>query len=208
MKVLAPLALGLVACGGADENPQTATTTQVSMFTGRMESADSAVGLAMSDEGHVYAYVCGGDTTFATHSRWFAGALAENVAGFENDGFRLDVTLKDATTDITLTTPDGTAHSTTATRAGPGSRAAVYESSPDSDCPWGVVVLDDTGGDPEVFGTWCGKVASTKVYAQVTPVYPIDFSKQILPVMVDTPDGEERFEVSRAGAIPAASTIP
>lgn len=178
------------------------------MFTGRIESADSVVGLAMSEQGDVYAYVCGRDTTFATHSRWFAGALASNAAALENDGFRLDVTLQETTADISLITPDGSTHSTKAVRAEAGNRSAVYESSATADCPWGVVVLDDHGGDPDVFGTWCGEVQSTKVFAQVTPVYPIDFSKTILPVMVNTPAGEERFEVHRASAIPASSPNP
>jgi hypothetical protein len=39
------------------------------MFTGRLETADSVVGLAVSAQGDVQAYVCGGATTFATHSR-------------------------------------------------------------------------------------------------------------------------------------------
>ncbi len=173
------------------------------MFTGRLETADSVVGLAVSAEGDVYAYVCGGDTTFATHSRWFAGSLSSSFASLENDGFRFDVTQREETTDITLTAPDGAVHSTETKQAGAGSRSAVYESSAEADCPWGVVVLDDGGPEPDVFGTWCGQVESTKIFAQVTPVRPIDFSKAILPVLVNTPAGEERFEVRRASARPA-----
>jgi len=174
------------------------------MFTGRLETADAVVGLAVSDWGNVYAYVCGGETTFATHSRWFAGSLASGSAPLENDGFRLDVTLREEATDITLTTPDGAVHATLAERAGAGSRSAVYESPADADCPWGVVLVDDGGVEPEVFGTWCGRVESTEVFAQVTPVRPMDFSKPLLPVLANTPAGEVLFEVRRAGASPAA----
>jgi hypothetical protein len=37
-----------------------------------------------------------------------------------------------------------------------------------------------------------------KIFAQVTPVLPIDFSKASLPVSVNTPDGEKRFDVRPA----------
>lgn len=211
MRLVVPvfgLFLSLVGCGTEAESPQTTSETHVSMFTGRLDTADSVVGLAMSEQGDVYAYVCGGDTTFATHSRWFAGTFASNTASIENDGFRLDLTLDKETTDITLTAPDGSVHSTKAARAGVGNHSAVYESSSTAECPWGVVVLDKNGSEPDVFGTWCGKVASTKVYAQVTPVKPIDFSKKILPVLVNTPAGEEHFEVHQAGAIPANLNTP
>lgn len=200
-KLLLPLAFGLFGCSEEVVAPE----AQVSMFTGRMETADSVVGLAVSDQGDVYAYICGGATTFATHSRWFAGSLAANTALLENDGYQFDVAQRGESMDIRLTGPDGAVHSTSATRAGSGNRSAVYESSADADCPWGVVVLDDGKIAPEVFGTWCGLVESAKVFAQVTPVQPIDFSKGVLPVLVNTPAGEERFEVRRAGASPAIS---
>lgn len=200
-KLLALLVLGLVACSG--EDPEASSPEQLSVFTGRMDTADSVVGLTMSAKGDVYAYVCGGDTTFATHSRWFAGTLSPNSASLENEGYQLEVTPQDDSMDITLTTPDGTMHSTAAKLAGPGNRSALYESSPNADCPWGVVVVDDGGVEPEVFGTWCGLVESAKIFAQVTPVRPIDFSKELLPVLVNTPAGEEQFEVRRASASPA-----
>jgi hypothetical protein len=68
-----------------------------------------------------------------------------------------------------------------------------------------VVVLDDGAAEPEVTGTWCGQQPSmaamgepAKIFAQVTPVHPIDFSKASLPVLVNTPDGQEHFDVRRA----------
>lgn len=207
-----PLALCL-ACSGEDHDADASGAAQVSMFTGRLETADSVVGLAVSAEGYVEAYVCGGDTTFATHSRWFTGSLSSSSASLETEGLRLDVTLQGETTDITLTEPDGAAHSTLAERAGAGSRSAVYESTADTDCRWGVVMLDDGGVEPEVFGTWCDRVASatdvkpgepTQIFAQVTPVRPIDFSKTFLPVLVNTPGGEQLFQVRRVSASRAA----
>jgi len=200
-KLLVPLALCLVACSGE--------TAQDSVFTGRLEAADSVVGLVVSAQGHVDAYVCGGDTTFATHSRWFAGSLSSGTASLEAAGRRLDLTQQGETMDITLTMPEGDVYSTVAEQAAAGSRSALYGSATDGTCRWGVVVLDDGGAEPEVSGTWCDRIVSTttdpagesvEIFAQVTPVRPIDFSKPLLPVLVNTPSGEERFEVQRVSA--------
>jgi hypothetical protein len=108
------------------------------------------------------------------------------------------------TADIALTTPDGVVHSTVIQRAGAGSRSALYESPASADCRWGVVVVDDGGAEPAVHGTWCDRttpgapVGPADIYAQVTPVRPLDFSKDFLPVLVTTPEGEQLFELRRA----------
>lgn len=201
-KVLAPLVLCLIGCGGEND----AAEAPISTFTGRLETADSVVGLAMSAKGDVDVYVCGGATTFATHSRWFSGSIASNEASFETAGVRLDLTLRGEKADIILTTPDGTVHSTVADKAGSESRSALYESTTDNACRWGAIVVDDGSAEPNVFGTWCHRttpVASGEpedIFAQVTPVQPIDFSKIILPVLASTPTGEQRFELRRVDA--------
>lgn len=168
------------------------------MFTGRLETADSVVGLAVSARGDVDAYVCGGATTFATHSRWFVGSFSSGSASIEAEGSRLDISLRGETADITLTAADGVVHSTVAEHAGAGSRSALYESVAGVVCRWGVVVIDGGAGEPEVFGTWCDRIATEEIFAQVTPVEPIDFSDALLPVLVNTPAGEQRFYVRRA----------
>lgn len=176
------------------------------MYTGRLESADSVVGLAMSATGDVDTYVCGMGTTFATNSRWFIGSLASGKASLQTDGVRLDLTMRGDMADVALTGADGIVHSTVIERAA-GSHSALYESDAEATCRWGVVVLDDGEAEPEIHGTWCDALtptnldppdAPTAIYAQVTPVKPINFSKDILPVLVTTPEGVERFDVHRA----------
>lgn len=201
-KVLLPLALCLVACSGEDDS-EAADAAQISTFTGRLETADAVVGLAVSDRGDVQAYVCGGATTFATHSRWFVGSLSSGSASLEAEGLRLDLTLQGEAADITLTAADGAVHATLAARPGAGSRSALYESPADASCRWGVVMVDDGGAEPDIFGTWCGRTESTEVFAQVTPVEPVDFGSTLLPVIVNTPTGEQHFEVRRISARPA-----
>ncbi|MDI3290643.1 hypothetical protein [Polyangium sp. 15x6] len=207
-KVLLPLALCLVACSGEDDS-EAAGATQISVFTGRLETADAVVGLAVSDRGDVEAYVCGGAMTFATHSRWFVGSLSSGSASLEAEGLRLDLTLQGEATDITLTAADGAVHSTQAARAGAGSRSALFESPTDASCRWGVVMLDDGGAAPDIFGAWCSRTGSmygdapdesTEVFAQVTPVEPVDFGNTLLPVVANTPAGEQFFEVRRISA--------
>jgi len=194
-----PLTLCLVACGGENDAPDV-----VSMFTGRLQTADAVVGLAVSASGDVDAYVCGGDTNYATHSRWFAGSFASNAASLQVEDLGLDLTLQGDKIDVTFTAPDGTVHKAQAEKAADGNHSALYEASADADCRWGVVVLDDGGAEPQVSGTWCNLVASTETFLQVTPVLPIDFSTDVLPVLVNTPDGELRFEVRRASVSRAA----
>jgi hypothetical protein len=84
-KLFVPLALCLIGCSGEDNEPEAA----ISMFTGRLETADAVVGLAVSPLGDVDAYVCGGDTTFTTHSRWFAGAFSAGAASLDAPTFTL-----------------------------------------------------------------------------------------------------------------------
>lgn len=185
-------ALCLMACSEQDVESK----AQISMYTGRLETADAVVGLAVSDSGDVDAYICGGATNFATISRWFGGALSSSAAILENDGFQLAVSARQGRASITLTTLDGTEHSADIDQAENGSRSALYESDTTNACRWGVITIDEGGAEPDIHGTWCN--SSAAVYAQVTPVRPIDFSKDILPVLVTTPDGEERFDVHRA----------
>lgn len=201
-KLVVPLALCLIGCSGEHGESE----AQISMFTGRLETADSVVGVVVSAQGNVDAYVCGGATTFATHSRWFSGSLSPSVALLDADGFQLSVAPRQESATITLVAPDGTKHSIEALRADPGSRSALYESAADSTCHWGAVVMDDGGAEPNIFGTWCHRPSAVapgepeEIFAQVTPVKPIDLSRVVLPVLANTPTGEQRFELRRVDA--------
>ena len=59
----------LVSC-----SESAAPTDAVQTFVGTIPGTDMVVGAA-SHEGRMSLYVCGGDSTFATHSRWYDGPI-------------------------------------------------------------------------------------------------------------------------------------
>jgi hypothetical protein len=204
-KLFVALASCLAGCSSEDNEP----AALISTFTGRLETADAAVGVTVSAEGNVNAYVCGGESTFATHSRWFAGSLSPSTALLDTDGFQLYVWPRQKSASVILTAPDGTEHSTDIDLAEAGSRSALYESAADSACRWGAVVVDDGSPEPGVFGTWCDRTTVgalgelEEIFAQVTPVRPIDWSKAVLPVEATPPAGEQLSDLRRVSADPA-----
>lgn len=149
-------------------------------YVGPPKSTDVAFAL-VEGEGAVVAYVCGGSTTYATHSRWFTGPLdAKGAFSAEQDGWKLEGAI-DANVTGTLTAPDGSTMDLTAEEGLAGTADGLYDVM-DSGCRTGVIAWTDPVGQPALQGTWCD---DKKDFQQVTPVYPIERSDKGLHVTVD-----------------------
>src|SRR5688500_11002329 len=182
-----------VACAGdellPDENGQV-------VYVGAAPGSDVVVGLAIDEEvDRFVVYVCGGDATYTSHTRWFAGDLrgGGRALAATRDGWTIDgLVAGDGTwASGTLTDPAGASLAWTATIGGgdvgdegvPGLYAAV-----DDGCRTGVVVLDDGSGTARAEGTG-GHADGAR--AQVTPVAPMMLTSRGLEVAVVV-DGIER----------------
>lgn len=148
-------------------------------YVGRVEGTDEVVA-AVTNGDEVALYLCGGATTYATHSRWFKGTLDEGGAfTAAKDGFTATGSLSSG--KGTITTAAGETL-TWSMRPAKGELEGLYESNADS-CRTGAVASDlDGDGVLEVQGTWCG---GGNIFAQVTPILPIYVSERGIGVSVN-----------------------
>lgn len=165
------LALSAVGCGD-----EVTVSTYVGKVTG--PSADAVVGL-VSDGERVQLYLCGGPSTYATHSRWFQGPVAADGSfSIESGGFVATGGVSEGSGE--LKTDAGETLSWTA-RPASGDLEGLYAAF-DGSCRTGAVVGDfDGDGTVDLQGTWCD---GRDAFAQVTPIMPIATSSRGIGVRV------------------------
>jgi hypothetical protein len=61
--------------GGSADAATDASTTGLRVFLGTVDATDVKVAFAL-ENGKVFLFFCGGPMTYATHTKWFRGALA------------------------------------------------------------------------------------------------------------------------------------
>ncbi len=146
-------------------------------FVGMVEGSDAVVG-AVSENGKVTFYLCGGKTTYATLTRWFSGDVADDGSfSLESKGFTLTGNLTKGSG--TITTPSETLDWTAAPATGDmGLYSTLYGS-----CRTGAVVGDMHGDGMELQGVWC----DGDRFAQVTPIRGITVNNQGIEVEADVP---------------------
>ena len=152
------------------------------VYVGKVAESDAVVA-AVSDGEHVAFYLCGGAETYATHTRWFKGAIDEGGAfSIENDGFVAKGDLTSQSGTVKIAAGETWAWSL---RPAEGEIEGLYEAM-DGSCRTGAVAADfDGDGVVDLQGTWCDGQSR---FAQVTPITPvavtdrgIGVSVQILP---------------------------
>jgi hypothetical protein len=171
--ITAPLLLSLLAC-----------EAEVQTFVGDLIDTDARVAVATDGENGV-AYICGGEETMATHTRWFgddiwAGELTAQTSDWE---FSADVYEDGA--DGFLTSPDGDVWEFSLTDAG-----GLYQAE-DAGCKDGAVLGPDANGELSLQGVWCDEVGSL---AQVTPVTTLALEPTIR-VQVESDSGLRSFDM-------------
>lgn len=170
------LALCTLAACGPDER----------VFVGSIDGTDAEVGLTVAN-GQAAAYVCGGDETRATLTRWFEGPAETTAGSLVAD----DWTLTWDGSSGTLTDPDGTASTWVAEDQ---SRTAGLFEATDSGCHDGAIVWDAAGA-ATMLGTW-GCYAANLPMLEVTPVGTVRLADTI-DARVAAPDGDRTFTMTR-----------
>jgi hypothetical protein len=177
--LIASLSVALLALPGCAEESVAPVDGGVISYAGVLEGSDAVAAVAISGDA-VALYVCGGDTSYATRSRWYTGTRAGGqVDVASTDGGTAHVDIGDTELTGTITEPGAQpfAFRLDMMRAGgPGGLYFVV----DSGCRTGVVVLDHGAmTEPTVQGTWC---SAADIFAQVTPITPIDDSTREIDV--------------------------
>lgn len=160
-------------CGRPDE-------TSGGTWTGSVVGSDAVVGAVVSGN-RAAVYVCGGDSSFATVTRWFQGTREELSTGLLRDGWVVDAAAGGDSLAGKLVAPDGGTFVFSLAAAAEGSAAGLY-STVDAGCRTGVVVHGEASS---MQGVWCSDLGEV---AQVTPGFAPDFDGG-LAVAVERPEG-------------------
>lgn len=175
-------ALLLAACGGEEESPLEGT------YVDRMPGVDAWVAVTVAD-GEAAAFVCGGEETLATHTRWMTAPAGPSLR-FERDGWVLALEGSDDTLRGELRGPDGDVMPVAAGRP-EGPLAGLYTAI-ESGCRAGVIIASGEAAQ----GAWCDSFDN---FSQVTPLTPIERKAQGIEVIADaTPAGPLTFFVDLA----------
>jgi hypothetical protein len=154
-------------------------------------SQDLWVGVTVEGD-RAAAFVCGGGPNLTTHTRWMTAAVDDDRVVFNQDGWTLGVDRAEDSAPIELTDPGGASVALSGVRPPDDGFAGLYTAM-NSGCRTGVIIADGSAS----LGAWCDDVGN---FAQVTPVQPLRFEGNGLPVTVDAPSGTITFSVERAVA--------
>lgn len=187
MLVRFTLALSLLAAAtGCNSTPS-------GMWVTRLTGTDAWVGITV-DGSEGAAFLCGGETTLETHTRWMLTTVDSESVIFRQDDFEIEITLSEGDVAGQLVEPSGAAVAFEARRVGEEDVAGVYFGF-DSGCGDGLIVLDGgASGTTEALGAWCNE---SGLREQVTPVLPIERTNQGVAAFVELPNERRDFFMTR-----------
>jgi hypothetical protein len=151
-------------------------------YVGAVPGGDEVVGV-VSDGSQATFYLCGGEATFATHTRWFTGSVddrGEMSLSDRKGSWKVTGNLALGSGRITTDTHDQLLWSV---RPAAGDAEGLYSATVAGSCRTGAVVGDFDGtGTVRMQGTWC----DGQQYAQVIPIIPeaIEVTDQGIQVKV------------------------
>lgn len=178
---IAPLVGG---CGGVVSSSSEGT------YVGKLSGSDAEIAIVASN-GSVLAYVCGGDRSYTSATRWFVGEAGEGLH-LEKDGWRIDGALVDQAWQGTLLSPSGDSLAWSTEAVANGSEAGLYMAEIDGGKAG--VIVHESGAQIEIQGAWREKIGRV---LQVTPVMPVHVEAGSLLVSIDRPDGARLIKVDR-----------
>lgn len=176
--LLSCLAVATVGCSSPPEG----------MWVTRLTGTDAWVGITVED-GEGAAFLCGGDTTLDTHTRWMLETVDTEKVIFRDEGFQIEVTLTEGDIAGQLVEPSGAAVAFDARRVGEEDLEGVYFGF-DAGCGDGLIVLDGN----QALGAWCSEDG---LRAQVTPVTPIERTADGVAAFVELTDERRDFFLTR-----------
>ncbi len=184
---LATTTLLALACDPEPAGPAEGTDLDARAAVGAIDSTDLSLA-ALLDEDALTVYMCGGDETFDSHTRWFRGSFGE---GDDPDAFELvsdGMTLVGTRTADGLTgelvEADGSRHAFAIDPVDDDSDLGLYFASQD-DRNTGVVVREE-GGELVAQGASCTR---TNECNQVIILPPLAITNKTIQVQVEFDTG-------------------
>jgi hypothetical protein len=175
-------AILLVACATTESDDPIELSERV--HVARVDGSDVMLG-AIVEGSSLTVYVCGGPSTFETHTRWFRGGFGEggdaDAFAIEADGFVLRGSRTEDGLEGALVEPEGVEHAFATTPTTDSDAAGLYTTAVDG-CTTGVVVMPDS----TLQGTYCNSAGE---FTQVIILQPSDLSANGFEVSVERPDG-------------------
>jgi hypothetical protein len=175
-------AIALAGCAAPDDGD----------WGGSVAGSDAWIGLSISEQ-QVSAYVCGGASTVATHTRWFSGARRGGAFELERHGWILRGAEYGSGMRGELVDPRGVETTWKAAKTSELHMGGLY-AAVDSGCRAGAIVVD--GEQPAALqGAWCDGAG---MVMQVTPVQPIARladPRAGITLRVELPAGPHEFVV-------------
>ncbi len=100
--------VSLVACGGS--TPPTPAELSKTSLVGKIENSDALIAI-VRDENSFIAYICGGKSTWQTHTGWFRSDTISAKGNYleSSSGLKFSANFADTSAKGTLTLNDGTA---------------------------------------------------------------------------------------------------
>lgn len=174
-------ALVALAIAGCSDDGQPGPARQ---RVGTAASSDVVFAAVVEDD--ISVYVCGGATTFATHTRWFRDVALGDDGSFEAtlDGWTITGTADDDAITAELVGPADESLDLDGRAAREDTLEGLYTQTLDG-CATGLVMRAGEGGEYLSQGTWC---SDQNEFAQVIVLEPVLTSDGI-HVEVTKPDG-------------------
>jgi hypothetical protein len=174
VKLLSFLAMTPVfACGSSSSPPGDSAAATV-RFVGVLPGTDVQMA-AVTSEHHARLYFCGGDTSYATSTKWLvapldgAGAIA---LGPPDSPWRLRATVVGGSLQGSIDRGDGLPAAFSAERVSESSLTGLYEAN--APCgKVGVIVTQASGTDAAAVQGACIPTDSTVPIVQVNPLLPV-----------------------------------
>lgn len=195
------LASALLAAACGAEAPHTGVSV------GAATNHDARLGVVRSDQ-QILAYVCGGPSSYATHSRWFRGPAGTELSArsltIESEGWELALELDGDELRATLRDPNAAGETIAFTENAPaaeGTMAGLY-SALDRGCRTGVIVFQASADQaPALQGTWCDDSGNFQQVERTISNPALDRSSARMTgfeVEVQRPDGRAILQVEPA----------
>jgi hypothetical protein len=161
-------------------------------FRGVVDGTDAQIALTL-DESDAVAFVRGGPSTLASHTRWLSGDYSDDtpqLSADRGDGWSLAAFVTEQRVTGEVTAPDGT--TTTFSAVHSDDPISGLFAGVDAGCRAGVIAADRGDASVDLFGAWCdseGRIAA------IEGRMPHDEFGATFAVSVDTAIGRREFIV-------------
>ncbi len=190
---LVTLGVTLAGCGTKGDSvhptPDAGASVLPTISVGEVGTTDAVLGVVTQADRIVF-YVCGGASTYSTHTRWFKGtfdpAASEPSFSLTAAGWTVSGQHDSGGWTGELAMPSGQKLPWRARHTAQGKLEGLYQVM-DGNCRTGVVIQEGaTGDEPRVQGVWCDGGGQ---FAQVVAVRPVAISDQGIEVKVPLASG-------------------